>query len=153
MAKHVKYVSVDFEVDSLEEKLNANGFDRALSTLFLWEGVSNYLTADAVDNTLQTIKELSNKSSCLIFTYVHKGVIDGTTYFPEAKRWLHRVEKVGEPWTFGIDPNEINSFFDQRGYQLESDASTSDIGNPLFVSQGRSERASELYRIAFAKVR
>jgi O-methyltransferase involved in polyketide biosynthesis len=114
------------------------GFDRRRSALFLWEGVTNYLTAEAVDGTLD-------------FTYVHAGVLDGTIRFPGADRWLRNVARLGEPWTFGLLPERVPQFLADRGFRLVRDESTAEAGARLFAPMGRSERASELYRIAVAR--
>ena len=73
----------------------------------MWEGVTNYLTAGAVDTTLASIRALAAPGSVLVFTYVHAGVIDGSVEFPEAERWVHNVQRAGEPWTFGLVPGEV----------------------------------------------
>ncbi len=62
--------------------------------MFVWEGVTNYLTAAAVDATLAVISDLAAPGSAIVFTYVHAGVLDGSVAFPEAQRWYHVV--VGE---------------------------------------------------------
>lgn len=48
---NVTYVPVDFERDSLNHELEAAGFDRGAPTLVVWEGVTNYLSAEAVAET------------------------------------------------------------------------------------------------------
>jgi len=48
----VIYVPVDFERDSFNYELDAAGFDRSARTLVVWEGVTNYLSSEAVAETL-----------------------------------------------------------------------------------------------------
>ena len=55
-ARGVVYVPVDFERDRLDDELLAAGFDPARPAIFVWEGVTNYLTADAVDATLAVVR-------------------------------------------------------------------------------------------------
>ena len=131
----VVYVAVDFERDALDARLVAEGFDPKVPSLFLWEGVTNYLTADAVDATLATIRSLGAAGSVLVFTYVHAGVLDGSADFPEARRWLKGVELSGEPWTFGFRPDEVGGYLEARGFVLESDVSTAEAGNRWFPAQ------------------
>jgi methyltransferase (TIGR00027 family) len=54
----VTYVAVDFERQSLEQQLRAAGLGTGMPTLFIWEGVTNYLSDSAVDETLLTIGRL-----------------------------------------------------------------------------------------------
>lgn len=144
----ITYVPVDFEREDIADRLMAEGFDRQLPTIFVWEGVTNYLTASAVDHTIRTIEGLSAPDSSLIFTYVHRGVFDGSVHFPEAKRWLQNVRRAGEPWTFGFDPTEVKDFLAARGFVLESNVSTAEAGESLFAERRRCERASALYFVA-----
>lgn len=64
---HVRYVSVDFLKEKLAERLLAEGFDRGVRTVFLWEGVTMYLTRDAVLATLRAIRELAPAGSAVAF--------------------------------------------------------------------------------------
>jgi methyltransferase (TIGR00027 family) len=148
----VVYVAVDFERDELDARLEASGFDRRVPSLFLWEGVTNYLTADAVDQTLATIRALAASGGTLVFTYVHAGALDGSVHFPEARRWLKGVELSGEPWTFGLRPEAVGAFLEQRGYEIESDVSTAEAGARWFPELGRRERGSALYHVAVARI-
>ena len=52
MPDHVELVGIDFNRQSLDERLPAAGLVATSPTLWIWEGVTNYLTAAAVDGTL-----------------------------------------------------------------------------------------------------
>jgi methyltransferase (TIGR00027 family) len=150
-ARGVVYVPVDFERDRLDDALVASGFDPARPAVFVWEGVTNYLTATAVDATLATLRELAAPGSTLVVTYVHSGVLDGTATFREAGRWVHNVERAGEPWTFGLDPGEVPAFLRARGFDLVVDVSTRQADRGRFAALGRRERGSELYHVVVAE--
>ncbi|MGE5123930.1 MAG: SAM-dependent methyltransferase, partial [Acidobacteriaceae bacterium] len=49
---HVTYTSIDFEGETLEKCLLGSGYDEALMTLFIWEGVVMYLSTQSVEGTL-----------------------------------------------------------------------------------------------------
>src|SRR5262245_52746300 len=72
----VTFAAVDFDRQSLADGLKAAGFDAAVPAFFIWEGVTNYLSKEAVDATLRFIGSASPGSQVL-FTYVHRGLIDG----------------------------------------------------------------------------
>jgi methyltransferase (TIGR00027 family) len=147
--RNVTYVPVDFERDNLTESLDRAGFDRDVSTVFLWEGVTNYLTVPAIDATLAVVRELGET---LIVTYVDKRALTEPSPFPEAQRWVQAVARAGEPWTFGLHPDEVGAFFAARGFEVHRDVSTLDAGRPWFTLQHRPERGSALYRIVVAEV-
>jgi methyltransferase (TIGR00027 family) len=64
--ENVSFVSVDFSVDNLFSKLAASGFDASRKTLFLWEGVSLYLSAEQVAATLAMVKQRAQSGSVLV---------------------------------------------------------------------------------------
>lgn len=149
----VHFVPLDFETDDLGSALAQAGLSLHTPTLYLWEGVSQYLSHKAVDATLSTIHEWAGDGGWLIFTYVDKKVIDGKcAEFPEARKWLRGVNKRGEPWIFGLSPCEADQYLSSRGFRLVEDLSTADAGTRYFRPLGRSDRGSELYRIATAVV-
>lgn len=148
----VRFLAVDLANADLEEAVRATGFESGQRTLFLWEGVTNYLSAEAVDRTLAAIRALAGAGGQLLFTYVHAGALDGSVDFPEARRWVRSVRRVGEPWTFGLVPAQLPQYLAERGYTLAWEESTAAAGRRYFGAMGRDDRASELYRVALAEV-
>ena len=59
-AANVTYVTVDFTHQSLAEQLTAAGFDKSKPTVFTLEGVSQYITKDAVSSTIEELATYSN---------------------------------------------------------------------------------------------
>lgn len=105
-----------------------------------------------MDNTLAAIHKIAGAGGRLVFTYVDREALRSPTRFPEAARWLRGVSKRGEPWVFGLSPEELPDFLAARGFTLEEDLSTADAGIRYFLPLGRRERGSGLYRIATAIV-
>jgi methyltransferase (TIGR00027 family) len=54
-SSHVKFVSVDFTQNRVFDKLEESGYDTAKKTIFLWEGVTLYLSENDVRKMLQEI--------------------------------------------------------------------------------------------------
>jgi methyltransferase (TIGR00027 family) len=65
---HITYVPIDFNRETLD-KLFSYGFDKTAETLFIWEGVTPYITAEAVDATLAWIHANSATRSAIVFDY------------------------------------------------------------------------------------
>ena len=57
------YVAVDFERDDLTAALIASGYQPAQRSMFLWEGVTQYLSSEAVDKTLSAIHQRDAKAT------------------------------------------------------------------------------------------
>jgi len=147
---NVQFVPVDFEKDDLEARLIQAGFDRAIPTVVVWEGVISYLTRSAVEGTLALLGRLLVPASQLIFSYVDKGALDGSRVFPGARRWKYWVRFSGEPFVFGFDPDTLPATLRSFGFVLRSDESTEQTGQRYCAPMGRKEPGSQLYRVASA---
>lgn len=148
----IRLVPVDFERDDLCDSLLQAGYRTPAPAIFLWEGVTNYLTAAAVGATLAAIRRLAVRGSTLVFTYVDRAALDSPGAFPEAERWLAAVRRRGEPWTFGLEPAALAAFLSERGFSLLRDSSTADAGDRYFPPRGRRGRGSALYRVVSAAI-
>ena len=62
-------VPIDFEADSLAAALSDAGFDTARPTFFSWLGVTYYLTAEAVRQTLRRAADCAAPGSLLLLDY------------------------------------------------------------------------------------
>jgi methyltransferase (TIGR00027 family) len=142
----VHYVAVDFLRDDTAQRLAAAGWEAAAPTCFVWEGVTNYLTAEAVDEVLGLVGR-SAPGSTLVFTYIHRGLLDGTVSFPDGARILANVRALGEPWTFGILPAELRGLLDP--FQLTL---CEDLGADEYRARTRAGDSAgyAFYRLAIA---
>ena len=145
-------MGVDFETDDLAGALANARYAADKPTLFVWEGVTQYLSAEAVDNTLAVVHKIARAVGRLVFTYVDREALGSPTKFPEAAKWLRGVSRRGEPWIFGLSPRGLRAFLAARGFGLTEDLSTADAGTRYFVPLGRPERGSGLYRVATSAI-
>lgn len=119
----VVYVPADFNREPWFDALKRNGFDPAKPTFVLWEGVTYYLEAQAVEGTLQTVADQLAPGSLIAFDYLAEHIINEPPS-PLYMAALKRVERLGEPWIFGISTEgdahqQITDFLTQRGLSLE----------------------------------
>lgn len=150
LPKHVQFVTIDFNQQSISDALSGAGFDARQPTCFLWEGVTNYLSAEAVDQVLRQISK-APAGSTLLFTYVDRRVLEQPEQFFGAQKLLSRLRSYGEPWTFGFHPEEIEQYLAARALRLVEDLSVADV----WQSTGRPAteiRGYEFYRVASATV-
>src|SRR5260370_6299818 len=92
----VRYVSCDFERDTLSAPLRQNGFDPHPPSLLAWWGVSFFLSEDAVHQTLADVASLTAPGSRFLFDYLDSGVADGTTASRRARRAPAPVTRPGQ---------------------------------------------------------
>lgn len=151
MPAHVSFVATDFNRDRLEPALAASGYDSAQRACFIWEGVTNYLTADAVDLMFRWFGTKPIGSS-VIFTYVHRRVLTHPDAFPGAQRVLRTTARLGEPWTFGLDPTEVGAYLSTRGLTLASDTGATEYRARYLAGRAGARHGYEFYRVALARV-
>jgi methyltransferase (TIGR00027 family) len=149
-AGRVRFVPVVFGADDPAGKLADSGFQPGAATLVLWEGVTNYLDPAAVDATFRFLATAVGPGSPVVFTYVDRGIIDGTARFEGAQTTLRAVRRVGEPFTFGLDPAEVAGYLAQRGFRLEWDTAVSDAAARLYPA-GACPSAPAYYHVAGAR--
>ncbi len=70
-----RYLPWDFESESqcdLSERIDSIGHDAERTTLTLWEGVTMYLTPEAVSRTVEAVRDYSAPDSRLVFEYTSR---------------------------------------------------------------------------------
>jgi methyltransferase (TIGR00027 family) len=149
--KNVRYIASDFDQRQLESAMAAAGYQATVPTVFVWEGVTNYLTESAVDVTLRWCSRAA-PGSLLIFSYVHLAVLTDPSKFVGTDRLFTTLAHVGEKLTFGIDPTVLPEFLGERGLSLERDVGAAEYRELYFKDEARNMRGHEFYRVAFARV-
>jgi len=148
---HVAFVPVDFTRDALSERLGESGFAKTARTFVIWEGVTNYLTAEAVDATFRALAGLLAPGSAVLFTYIDRGILDGSKHFAGADESIATVQRVGEPFTFGFEPAELPGYLGARGFVLVEDVGAREYRTRYLAPAGRKMKLSEFYRAALAR--
>lgn len=132
----VRTVEIDFERDSLEERLRQAGFRKRARTFFVWEGVSMYLTRAAVKATLTNIRELSAPGSEVAMDFWFQ--LDSPSALASAYRMsANFLSLVGEPVTFGIHPEDVGGFFERLGYRVVDLADAAELER-RYIGDGRT---------------
>jgi methyltransferase (TIGR00027 family) len=147
---HISTVATDFEREDLHAALARTDFRRRARTLFIWEGVSSYLSDAAVDATLRRLATLAAPRSQLVFTYLDEATLWGRGEVPGARMAIAAVRHVGEPFRFGFDPAELLAYLDQRGFRLRDDLTSADLAARYLHPLGRGPIATRFYHVALA---
>ena len=118
----VIFAAADFNKESWLDALERVGFDSNKPTFVLWEGVTYYLEAEAVEATLQTVAEQLAPGSAIAFDYPARHIVEGNTSLSYRMTTL-AARLVGEPWTFGISTEapakeQLAKFLEQNGLRL-----------------------------------
>lgn len=144
----VRLVPLDFERDDLLTALAAQGYRTDYRTFFVWEAVTQYLTADAVHATLEGLRPVA-QGSRLVFTYVRRDFIDGVHLYG-AKPLHRRVVQQQRLWHFGLLPEEVAAFLDGHGWRLVEQLGPEQIMQRYVEPTGRGLSASQVEWSAYA---
>ena len=150
--KRVTFIGMNFDCEDLGDRLSAAGFQKGKRTLFIWEGVTQYLSAEAVGHTLDFVSNVGGAGSAIVFTYVYRGIIDGTIRPEWFRSFLSFTRKVGAPLIFGFDPAELPQTLSDRGLKLISDGGATEFQKDYLKPLGRQMAVIDMERVAFAEV-
>lgn len=145
LPEHVTFLPINFTTQTLQSAFAGTAFDPAQPTVFLWEGVTQYLPAEAVHQTLAFVGQ-SAPGSILVFTYVLKSVIERCSGLAGANKLMSRMEKGGTPWLFGLKPAELPAFLQPFHFNLLTDFGNNDYHTHYLKPLGRELVVSEVER-------
>lgn len=126
------FIPIDFNVDSVSEKLELNGFKRNKTTLFIMEGLIMYLNKEAVDELFKLIYELAVPESRLIFDYIYASVLRMENTYYGGKNIYEKVNSVQESWLFGIEKGEMEAFLKNYNFNLIQNLNSEDLEKMFF---------------------
>ncbi len=148
---HVTFVPIDFNKEDLRKLISA-GYNPAKKTFYIWEGVTPYLTAEAVDNTLAFVAHNSAPGSSIVFDYLYASALTAKERRGEIKRLEQARRFTGEGLVFGIEAGRIGEFLRARGFDRIVDVTAEDLHAKYFTGANRARVIAPIYAIAQATV-
>jgi methyltransferase (TIGR00027 family) len=150
---YVNYLAVDLIVNRLDAALVGVGYNPTRRTLFICEGVTMYLTAAAVDETLACVARRSGSGSAIVFDYGFRSILEGDSTLYGAAEAIRNVRRRGEPFLFGIDAGGAGAFLTDRGLECVSDQGPTDLERTYLTRSDGSlfGRAVGYWAIAHAR--
>jgi methyltransferase (TIGR00027 family) len=149
---HVTFVPIDFDAETLD-KLFDFGYNRQGKTLFIWEGVVYYLTAEAVDQTLSFVSRNSGAGSSIIFDYMYASALTAAQKRAEVVRMRRAQRYTGEGLVFGIEEGQIEAFLQARGYAQIRNMSSADLKEVYLTGVNQTRAIAPIYAIVHATAR
>lgn len=147
---NILYYQLDFNKESLDDMIGWNPIDLTRPTAIIWEGVTNYLTPSAIESVFRFLSRFAG-GSYIIFTYVHRMVLDNPQVFYGAEKLLQDLDKIEERWTFGFRPEALKEYLNNFDWALLEDKGAVEYRRKYMPQN--TERGYEFYRVAFAKKR
>lgn len=150
-ARELRYVPCDLATTPLTSVLAPTGFDAHARTLWVWEGVTPYLTRDDVAQTLEAIAHLSAPDSMLIATYVTPDLIMAGEKLGALS--VRALGALSEPVRFACSEDTFRQLLSDAGFAVLSDAAPVDAAPYFGVQVQRPSSLMPRERIAVAKNR
>jgi methyltransferase (TIGR00027 family) len=116
---NIRFVPVDFATDDLEQVLLRDGYARDQGALFLWEGVTYYLSRETVDRTLGAVRRLSVPGSAICFDFAS---LSPEALSEDAAKKLRQQmdsDHAAEPTRFGIPQGKLEAFLSRHGFAVD----------------------------------
>ncbi|MFA5558570.1 MAG: SAM-dependent methyltransferase [Methanofastidiosum sp.] len=147
------FIPIDFEKETLVQKLSDAGFKKGKRSLFILEGLLMYLQENSVDETFKIIGEYAGKGSIIVFDYVHLSVLKNSKEFYGQKEILKMVSDANEMWTFGLEEYKINDFLNRYDFKLKENNDSKKLENKYFkdFSGAIASKINETHCIAMAE--
>ncbi|MEC7186212.1 MAG: SAM-dependent methyltransferase [Bacteroidota bacterium] len=153
----ITYVDIDFNHQSLKEQLINVGFDQNKSTIFTLEGVSQYISREALDATLKEVADLNPNSNSKIFiSYVNKLLKEdskacfGKGYSKPEKAVsfiTNSAAKMGEPWISFYSAEEVESILSRNDFTLIENKTLADLNSKYFTPVGRTIPENHIFKL------
>ncbi len=112
---NLQHIAVDFETDSLTERLTAGGFNYDEPTFFSWLGVSYYLNRESVLNIFRFVAGLPAPSQIVLDFIMDNSELNETERNAMMKITAF-VEKYGEPWLCQFGPTDLQQTLHDIGF-------------------------------------
>lgn len=149
---YITFVPVDFTHDTLEARLLEYGYADGLKTLFIWEGVTMYLDAPAVDRTLAFVAHHSAPGSAVVFDYLceqptQQPKRDMVILLVSILRILFKEER-----NFEIAQTQIESFLVSRGFGEVRPVNGADLHARYFTGKNAGRKVTSGYAIVVGVV-
>jgi methyltransferase (TIGR00027 family) len=149
---HLSFIPIDFDRQDIESLLTEAGFDRGQKTFFIMEGVTQYITEGAVDRIFRQVSSAAADGSQIVFTYIHRGIIDGTARSYAEQKLLTAVGEMRMPWIFGFEPSGLAEYLRQRGLEMVEEVGAPEFQRRYLKPRGRELNIFKGERVVLAKV-
>jgi methyltransferase (TIGR00027 family) len=145
------FAPVDFETQTLAERLVGAGYDSGKCTFFSWLGVTEYLTTEAVMTTLRFIAS-APVGSGVVFDYVLSPSLLTPVQRSRFDAIAQRVASAGEPWQTFFDPGLLAMDLRAMGFGYSEDNGPEEINARYFDGRKDGLRVGSLSHIMKAQV-
>lgn len=138
LPSNVEFVPINFEKETLEDGLNASGFNRQQPAFFSWLGVVQYLPRSSVFTTLESLASLACTGSELVFDYLLPEHVLDESDGPAMAGLQSFTRRRGEPLASSFTPEDMEKEVNNRGFEVIENLSPAEQAKRYFAGQNNS---------------
>lgn len=136
----IRRVEIDFRAESLAERLLDAGFAVGARTFVVWEGVSMYLTRDAITETLGTLRDICGAGSVVAMDLLDH--VRGLRPIDHVRRAaVGSTRFIGEPVTFTVPPAQAATLLAGCGFTVTDLAGAAEMSRRYATDGRRTDKA------------
>ena len=150
--ENLRILSADFTQKSADEVLaDCPGYERSARTVLIMEGVLMYLSPGDVDRVFAAARRCGGPGSRFIFTFMEVGPDGRPAFRRRAKSSDLWLALKGEPFIWGLRPEEVSAFLKDRNFRLRDLPSADDLRRLYLSGVDGSASLAEGERICVAE--
>lgn len=131
---NVHFVEIDFNKDSVIDKLLNAGFNPNTPSVFSILGVSYYIPIEIFFKTVSQISQIAASGSGLVFDYYEKEKTPANA-FAKIARLKQIASDCGERMAEGYDPDQVAELVKESGFDRCLDLAPKDIDRSFFEAR------------------
>lgn len=155
LSNSIKYVPTNFQKDDLFLNLAKKGFDHQKPTYFLCEGLSFFLDKKIIDGLFIDIESNTNANTQVALDYAFQDYIEGNLSYYGAKETNNELKAINEPHVFGINYEDIESYFGEMGFEIEKNYTAGMLDSYYFGNKygDISAKSTSFFGLTEVKIR
>ena len=150
LPESLTFVPVDFESETLPERLAGAGFRAGEAAFFSWLGVTMYLTHGAIRATLGYVAALPAASG-VVFDYAVPPATLSLMRRLAVRAVMRHVAAAGEPWRSFFEPHELAGQLRALGFTALEDLGPAELNARFFGDRSDALRVGGLGRVMCAR--
>jgi len=153
ISEKISFVPINFVTDNLRERLMETDYSPERKALFIWEGVTYYLSSEVVDNMLTFVRSNSPSGSSISFDYAS---LSGEALNEDGAKELRKHMQArysNEPTKFGIQAGKIEAFLAERGFEVVEHLTAAEMNEKYLSILGHSDlgKVPSLFCLVYAR--
>jgi methyltransferase (TIGR00027 family) len=129
------FVPIDFDKQSISERLSECGFEKGRPCLFILEGLTMYLQPESADSLFKIMRDLSGGGSRIVFDFIYASVLRNENLYEGEKELVEGALKSGEGFCFGIEKGAVNEFLSGYHFEAEEILDHTELENKYFMDE------------------